>query len=257
MASEYDSYSHDFEDDTYKDEDFEEYYSDELEDVAGDLPVETRVVNTASEAEEGEELLEEEIETETEPDASTTTATEAEVRREIDAIGEKSLPARTAKILVERIRASKTCSPSFSQEMRQQDASLTYSALLPNIESWAVESQLVRAREHPLHRRRSRKVRSTGRHAVPSHVVDRLKIESLTLSMENYNAEQTRYKPRANVGVGLSRMVQVVTRKHRVPLSSERTREIYEPAAILSNLAESHRQMLERFDVPNENAIQV
>ena len=73
------------------------------------------------------------------------------------------------------------------------------------------------------------------------HLIDRLAIESLTLSMRNYRAEEGNdlMVPKADVACGLRRMLGVVQRKLSERLPDEEIEALYDPILLVGQLARS------------------
>ena len=252
-----DAYSDDFEaEDVYNDDEFEEYYSETEEEVVEDVLIEPEQEQERDDTRRHAKVEAQEPAPKPEPTVPTARPA-ARLGGLIDFFEQKQkenlvIPPRAARVLLERIRsnASTTTRPRDENSTKAQllaKTSLTYSALLPNVESWSVERKSDRAK------RRGRGQWPLGAQdsirSVPAHMVDRLKIESLTLAMQRYDAEQhARYKPVPNVGAGLRRMLEITKRKSRHKISEEHVRNLYDPEYLIAQLAQAQREVRSRFD---------
>ena len=172
-------------------------------------------------------------------------------------------------LLLNRVRAFEAGGRGGKREGRAGDgdvASMTYASLLPNVESWASSLEGAGAAA----------ARGFARFAagdndeeeaslrvadvVLPHVLDRLAIESLTLSMRNFRAEgggsrrraadeEAREEARAcAVAAGsLRKMAEVVKRKSDEPMSRERAELLYNPLYLIGELAKSQRAVAAPF----------
>ena len=151
---------------------------------------------------------------------------------------ETLLPPRTASILMDLVsgRRSRRVRPTGAEE-----ASITYAALLPNVETWALGGDLGGSRATtrgfgPV----KEGEKGADEEVFQRYVMDRLAIERLTLSMRNYEVDEEEVEGRLlRTSAGLSRMVEVVRRKTAERFSERRVRDLYDHVHLIADIAES------------------
>ncbi|QDZ19184.1 hypothetical protein HOP50_02g16980 [Chloropicon primus] len=152
-------------------------------------------------------------------------------------VSDWALPPALASRLLDRIRRR---SEDYYDEdydddvVGQEETSVTYAALLPNIESWSGGEG-----HASVGRVCAREGHDDGVVVARKHLLDRLAIESLTLSMRNYRAEEGNdlLVPKADVACGLRRMLGVVERKLSERLPDEAIEALYDPILLVGRLA--------------------
>ena len=159
--------------------------------------------------------------------------------------GRAFVPGPCAAILLDRIGRSRGADPFRTSQVVVGEPSVTYATLRENVESWSVG--------HDSRTSLSSEAGDASFGVVTRrHVLDRLAIESLTLSMRNYGeggGTPLQQSLAAMPVTGLLRMARVVERK-ALSLdrpSAERIEEIYDPVFLCGELARSQREVAARF----------